>query len=137
VLFHCGPVGIEPKAAARRSDVSRYERVIAENPDTTFVLGHCGALQVDKALPYAAKYPNTLFEVSCLGLDAMETVIQTVPGHRLLFGTDWPFYHQSLTLARVLILTEGDVPLRRAILHDNAAALLGDRVTTGVKPDTL
>ena len=124
VLFHCGPVGIEPKAAERRSQVERYERTIAENPDTTFVLGHSGALQHQVALRFADRYPNTFFELSCLGLGALREVLAAVPADRLLYGTDWPFYHQSLTLARVLIATEGESALRRAILHDNAVRLL-------------
>lgn len=122
-MFHCGPVGIEPKAAARRSAVARYERVIAENPGTTFVLGHSGALEHTKALAFADRYPNTYFELSCLGLPALRDVLDAVPAERILYGTDWPFYHQALTLARVLIATEGDEPLRRAVLHDNAARL--------------
>lgn len=125
VLIHCGPVGIEPKAAERRSQVTRYEAMIAENPDTTFILGHCGALQVDQALPFAARYPNTYFELSCLGLSDLRTVLDTVPHDRILYGTDWPFYHQALTLARVLIATDDDPALRRKVLHDNAAALFG------------
>jgi predicted TIM-barrel fold metal-dependent hydrolase len=125
VLFHCGPVGIEPKAARERSQVARYERTIAENPDTTFVLGHSGALQFEEALPFAERYPNTYFELSCLGLSALRQVIDAVPADRLLYGTDWPFYHQALTLARVLMATEDHPELRRAILHDNAARLLG------------
>jgi predicted TIM-barrel fold metal-dependent hydrolase len=129
VLFHCGPVGIEPKAAARRSQVERYERTIAENPDTTFVLGHSGALQHDQAVRFADRYPNTYFELSCLGLAALRQVLEAVPADRLLYGTDWPFYHQALTLARVLIATEGDPTLRRSILHDNAARLLGLQTT--------
>lgn len=125
VLFHCGPVGIEPKAAERRSQVARYERAIAEQPGTTFVLGHSGALQHEVALGFAEKYPNTYFELSCLGLGALRQVLDTVPAERVLFGTDWPFYHQALTLARVLIATEDDRALRRAVLHDNAVRLLG------------
>jgi len=124
VLFHCGPVGIEPKAAARRSQVDRYEATIRDNPGTTFVLGHSGALQHDQAIRFAERYPNTWFELSCLGLAALRQVIDAVPADRLLYGTDWPFYHQALTLARVLIATDGDAALRRAILHDNAARLL-------------
>ncbi len=132
VLFHCGPVGIEPKAAARRSQVERYERTISENPGTTFVLGHSGALQYDQAIRFADRYPNTYFELSCLGLAALRQVIDAVSADRLLYGTDWPFYHQALTLARVLIATEGDPALRRAILHDNAVGLLGSsEVTAG------
>lgn len=131
VLFHCGPVGIEPAAAARRSQVDRYERTIAENPHTTFVLGHSGALQVERALPFAARHPNTYFELSCLGLADLRRVLEVVPSDRVLYGTDWPFYHQALTLARVLIATEGDPDLRRAVLHDNAARLFGLDVSGG------
>jgi predicted TIM-barrel fold metal-dependent hydrolase len=124
VLFHCGPVGIEPKAARERCQVHRYEKTLAENPDTTFILGHSGALQYADAVRFADRYPNTYFELSCLGLTALRHVLEAVPADRLLYGTDWPFYHQALTLARVLIATEDAPDLRRAILHDNAAALL-------------
>lgn len=125
VLFHCGPVGIEPKAARDRSQVARYEATIAENPHTTFVLGHSGALQHREALAFVDRYPNTVYELSCLGLPALREVLAAVPAGRLLYGTDWPFYHQALTLARVLIATEDDRSLRRAVLHDNAARLFG------------
>jgi predicted TIM-barrel fold metal-dependent hydrolase len=124
VLFHCGPVGIEPAPAERRSQGARYERAIAENPATTFVLGHSGALQHDQALRFAERYPNTRFELACLGLPALRSVLEVVPADRILYGTDWPFYHQALTLARVLIATEDDRPLRRAVLFDNAARLV-------------
>jgi predicted TIM-barrel fold metal-dependent hydrolase len=124
VLFHCGPVGIEPKAAARRSQVERYEATIRDNPDTTFVLGHSGALQHEQAIRFADRYPNTYFELSCLGLAALRQVLEAVPADRVLYGTDWPFYHQALTLARVLLATEDAPDLRRAVLHDNAARLL-------------
>lgn len=125
VLFHCGPVGIEPKIAERRSQVWRYERAISENPHTTFILGHCGALQSDEALQFATRYDNLYYEVSCLGLPAVARVLSTIDHDRILYGTDWPFYHQAITLARVLMLTEGDEALRRAVLHDNAERLLG------------
>ena len=52
-------------------------------------------------------------------------MLDVVPADRVLYGTDWPFYHQALTLARVLIATEGEPSLRRGVLHDNAVRLLG------------
>lgn len=125
ILFHCGPAGIEPKAAQDRSQVYRYEKVLSEFPDTTFILGHCGAMQVDQAVRFADKYPNAWYDLSCLGLDGMRQVFEHVPHERIMYGTDWPFYHQSLTLARTLILTDGKDALRRAVLHDNAQRLLG------------
>ncbi len=125
VLFHCGPVGIEPKAAERRCQVARYEKVIAEHPETTFVLGHSGALQSDEAIALGQRYENTYFELSSLGLAAVRDVLERIPPNRIVFGTDWPFYHQAVVLARVLIATDGAPPqLRRAVLHDNAAQLL-------------
>lgn len=136
ILMHCGPVGIEPKAGRKRSQVYRYEKAIAENPDTTFILGHCGALQHTIALGFADKYPNVKYELSSLGLDGMRDVFAAVAPERLLYGTDWPFYHQSITLARVLILTDGDDATRRKVLHDNAAALLRlDQQEPAVSPE--
>ena len=52
------------------------------------------------------------------------TILEQAPTDRLLFGTDWPFYHQAIQLAKVLLLTEDDPALRRRVLWDNAAALL-------------
>jgi predicted TIM-barrel fold metal-dependent hydrolase len=88
------------------------------------VLGHSGALQHEQAIRFADRYPNTYFELSCLGLAALRQVLEAVPADRVLYGTDWPFYHQALTLARVLLATEDAPDLRRAVLHDNAARLL-------------
>jgi len=43
---------------------------------------------------------------------------------RIVFGSDWPFYHPVLPLAKVLIALEGRPEVRSKILHDNAARLL-------------
>jgi predicted TIM-barrel fold metal-dependent hydrolase len=48
-----------------------------------------------------------------------------VGADRLLFGSDWPFYHLAVTLAKVLIVTEGRPDDRYAILRGNADHLLG------------
>ena len=50
VMFHCGPVGIEPRLGRYLSQVVFYEKALAESPETLFVLGHSGALQMEKAL---------------------------------------------------------------------------------------
>jgi predicted TIM-barrel fold metal-dependent hydrolase len=125
VFWHCGPVGIEMPLGRELSQVSRYERPIAENPDVTFVLGHAGALQADQALKLARRYPNVYLELSSQGLPTVKKLIAEAPEDRLLFGSDWPFYHAAVPLAKVLIATEGRPTLRRKVLHDNAARLLG------------
>lgn len=125
ILFHCGPVDIEPPAGRRRSQVFRYERALAECPETTFVLGHSGALQWEEALALANRYPNAWLEVSCQSLGAIRAILEKGPRARTMFGSDWPFYHQAMGLAKVLIATEEDRALRAAVLHGNAARLLG------------
>jgi predicted TIM-barrel fold metal-dependent hydrolase len=55
-------------------------------------------------------------------------MIERTGGDRLLFGTDWPFYHIGASLAKVLIVTAapGRQDLRRRILRDNALRLFPD-----------
>lgn len=124
VFWHCGPVGIETPLGRKLSQVKRYEAPIREHPGTTFVLGHAGALQADQAIRLARRYPNVYLELSSQGLPAVRRILAEAPRDRLLFGSDWPFYHQAVPLAKVLLATEGDPTLRRAVLHDNAARLL-------------
>jgi len=125
VLWHCGPVGIEPKMGRVRSQVVLYEKPIAENPDVTFILGHSGALQMERALEYAKRYPNVYMDLSCQSLGNLRKILNQADPGRLMYGTDWPFYHQAIALAKVLVATEGDRELRGKVLHGNAARLFG------------
>lgn len=125
VLWHCGPVDIEPEAGRRRSQVRLYEKPIAENPDTTFVLGHAGALQPEVALAFANRYSNVWLEVASQSLPVIRTLLDKAPADRLMMGSDWPFYHQATAVAKVLVATEGAEAARRRIQYDNAARLFG------------
>jgi predicted TIM-barrel fold metal-dependent hydrolase len=125
VLWHCGPVGIELEKARPFVQVAGYEAALEAHPDTTFVLGHAGAMQCDVAIGLQRRHANAYLEVSCISLPQMRQVVAEADPDRIVFGTDWPFYHHALPLAKVLIATEGQPALRRKILHDNAARLLG------------
>lgn len=124
VLIHCGPVGIEPALGRWLTQVKWYERGIAENPRTIFVLGHAGALQFEAALELQRKYPNVHLETSSQSLSNLRAIVERGDVNRVLFGSDWPFYHQAIPLAKVLIATEGNPDARRQILFGNAARLL-------------
>lgn len=125
VLLHCGPVGIELESGRRRSQVALYEQAIAEQPRTRFVLGHAGALQMEAALDLACRYPNVWLELSGQSLANVRTILARADPDRILYGSDWPFYHQAIGIAKLLIATEDDPELRRKVLFANAAALLG------------
>ncbi len=126
VLFHCGPVGIEPERGRKLCQLERYAPPIKEYPNTTFVLGHSGALQMEQALEYAKEYPNVYLELASQSVTNIRRILDEAPIDRVMMGSDWPFYHQATSLAKVLIATEGrSAEVRSAVLHDNAARLFG------------
>lgn len=124
VTFHCGPVDIETRLGRRFSQVRRYERALAECPQTRFVLGHSGALQMDLALGFAQKYRNVWLEISSQGLPAVQRILGEGPADRVLFGSDWPFYHPAIPLAKLALAARQDDALKRRVLYENARALL-------------
>ncbi len=125
VLWHCGPVGIEGGLPRYLSQVRHYEKPIRENPGTRFVLGHSGALQFEQALELQRKYPNVWLETSSQSLASLKRMVERADPDRVVHGSDWPFYHPAISIAKILIATEGRKELRHKILWANAAALLG------------
>ena len=124
VFFHCGPVDIETRLGRRLSQVRNYERALAECPDTTFVLGHAGALQAPQALKLANQYPNVWLETASQPISTVRLLLAEGPANRLLFGSDWPFYPQAMGIAKALIASAGDPTVRTKVLADNARQLL-------------
>jgi uncharacterized protein len=131
VIWHCGPAGIEPKIGQYFAQVENYERPLREVPEATFILGHAGSLQHRKAIELQRRYKNTWLEISGLSLGQLREVLADADPDRIVFGSDWPFYHPALPLAKVLVATEGRLALRQKVLHDNAAGLL-ERASKGV-----
>lgn len=125
VLFHAGPVGIEAKRSRECSQMKHYWRAVSENPQTTFILGHSGALQMEMALELAIRYPNCWLETSSQSLSNVRRILREGPTDRVMHGSDWPFYHQAISVAKLLLATEGDPGLRKRVLWENAARLLG------------
>jgi hypothetical protein len=123
ILWHCGPVDIEPIRGRRCCQLKYYWNAVKENPETQFVLGHCGALQFESALELSKEYSNVWLEISCQGLPNIKRIIKEAPLDRVMFGSDWPFYHQALPLAKLLIATEESKTVRRKILSENACSL--------------
>jgi len=125
VFWHCGPAGIEPRLGRRLNQVSGYQRPIAEQPRTTFVLGHAGARQFEQALALQHRYPNVWLETSSQSLANVRRMVEEGDTTRIVHGSDWPFYHPAISVAKVLIATEGRPELRHRVLWANGARLLG------------
>ncbi len=124
VFFHCGPVDIETRLGRRLSQVTNYERAVADCPETVFVLGHSGALQAQQALRLANAYPNVWLELASQPVATVRKLLADGPRDRVLFGSDWPFYPQAMGIAKVLIACEDEPDIRANVLADNARRLL-------------
>ena len=124
VFFHAGRAGIEPERMHPYTMMRNYEPMLDRFPEVDFVFGHGGARDVDDAVALAARYPNVWMDIHGQGVTVLAEMIERLGGERLLYGTDWPFYHLAATLAKVLIVTEGRPELRDAILRGNAERLL-------------
>ena len=74
----------------------------------------------------ARRYPNAWLDIHGQGVSKLQEIIEATGGERLLFGTDWPFYHMGMSLAKVLLCTArpGQTALRERILRNNALALM-------------
>ncbi len=124
VFLHGGRAGIEPAYTHQFTMIRGYEPMLAEHPEVNFVLGHAGARDVESAMRLAQRYPNAWLGIHGQGVSILERLIVEVGPDRLVFGSDWPFYHLGATLAKVLIVTAQRPDVRRAILRGNAQRLL-------------
>jgi predicted TIM-barrel fold metal-dependent hydrolase len=124
VFWHCGPAGIEPKLGQYLNQVKFYQAPIAENPKTTFVLGHAGARQFERALRLQRQYPNVWLETSSQSVSNVRRMALEADPDRVVHGSDWPFYHPAISVAKILIATEDRHEIRDKFLWKNAARLL-------------
>ena len=128
VFFHGGRAGIEPESSHPFAMPRHYEAPLREFPNLQFILGHAGARDAEGMLKLATRYDNAWLDVHGQGLSRLEILIERTGGERVLFGTDWPFYHMGSSLAKVLITTQAAdrEQIRYNILRGNVLALLPD-----------
>lgn len=125
IFFHGGRAGIEPESSHRYAMPRHYEAALAEFPGVQFILGHAGARDGKAMLDLATRYNNAWLGIHGQGISHLDEMIERTGGERLLFGTDWPFYHLGASLAKVLITTREPrrKHLRERILRGNALQL--------------
>lgn len=127
VFFHGGRAGIEPESSRSYAMPRHYEAALANFPGLQFILGHAGARDGAAMLDLALQYDNAWIGIHGQGISWLDEMIRRTGGHRLLFGTDWPFYHIGASLAKVLIVTQRRERngIRERILRSNAIRLFG------------
>jgi predicted TIM-barrel fold metal-dependent hydrolase len=132
VVIHVnsGPV------ATPRTGPGPLRALMAAHPDLTLVLAHMGAPHYDEFMAVAEKYERVHLDTT-MAFTAFTEAVDPFPQDRLgdlvslqdriLFGSDFPNipYRYVDAVDAVLALGLG-VDWERAVLHDNAARLLGE-----------
>jgi hypothetical protein len=126
VCLHSGRAGIEPERVHRYMLPRHYEPMLRRFPEVDFVFLHSGSRDLADTLPLAERHENVWLGIHGQGVSALAEILERVGPHRLLFGTDWPFYTLAMSLAKVLMVTEGRPGARWAMLRGNALRLLGE-----------
>jgi predicted TIM-barrel fold metal-dependent hydrolase len=133
VLSHGGFFPMDPES----SDFSRpraFARILRAHPRLRFVLAHMGNGYIDESLAMAKEFPNLHFDSSSVITGTIEppqmsddeavALVRRFGAERILFGSDWPWYHPVRDIDRIEAL-----PLsadeRRLILGENARRVIG------------
>ncbi len=104
-------------------NLDRYEKVLSHIPEAIFIFAHGGLEQNSKLIDLMQKFPNTYSDISTQPPANIKRMIDTIGSHRLLFGSDYPFFNQAFPILSVLRAT-GEHEAREAIFAANARRLL-------------
>ncbi len=124
VIWHAGRAGVGPEETWKYSTMNRYIEPLKSFPNMRFIFGHSGNRDWKEALEIAVDNKNVWCDTHGLGLPALRQFIDRVGAERVLFGTDWPFYHIAASMAKALHVTEGDRKVRQLLLRENAENFL-------------
>jgi uncharacterized protein len=96
-------------------------------PQIRWILAHTGSTDLHKYVRAAHAYPHVYLETcfSRCPRGFFERLVQEVPLHKILWGSDQVFLGAAQQIGRVL-LAQITPAQKRAILGENAARVLGD-----------
>ncbi len=126
LILHSGLTGREYRWSSSHSfsALELVESIPRNFPEMPVILAHAGISQYQLAIKLAQKYDNIYLELSGQPAQHIRQAISVIGAERLLFGTDWPFWHQALALQALKHAVNGDLNARQHILYNNAARLL-------------
>ena len=98
-LIHCGhPIFTLPWS---------IEELVVRYPEARIILGHMGhgnIIYINAAIDVAARNPNVYLETSGMPMHSkIREAVERVGSDRVLYGSDTPFHHPSVELAKVRV----------------------------------
>lgn len=127
VLSHTGFTGREPAFMCALSEPERFRKPLKTFPNLKMIFAHTGSrARFPEAFAVAKEYQDQVWlEFTGQPVPNIKKVLDEYDPQKLLYGTDWPYYPLSVSLARFMVATSGREQLRPAILRDNFIRLMG------------
>lgn len=102
------------------------DRVAAQVPEATIIMGHMGGYQWPQGIEVASRHDNLYLEIccSCCEVGIVESAVAAVGAERVLFGTDLPLLDPCSSLFKVYDAAIDD-EAKALILGGNMSRLVG------------
>lgn len=112
------------KKEVMTQQLPKFEKVLDCIPDATVILAHSGCYDFEYIVDLMKKFPNIYTDISIQPAANIKKLVKEIGSERILFGTDYPFVTQALSILSVLraIGNEHD---RTNIFCKNAKKILG------------
>ncbi len=130
VIGHSGP----DKNGSGFAEPRAFGRMLKEFPDLRVVLAHMGGATWSQALEIAETYPNAYFDCceiiewtggsNAPSEDQLARLIKDIGPHRVMMGSDYPWYDLDHTVERVMELPLLSVEEKEGIIGANAVDIL-------------
>ena len=126
VLTHTGFTGREPAFLRALSEPERFRTPLKTFPNLKMIFAHTGSrARFPEALAVAKEFQDQVWlEFTGQPVPNIKTLLDQYDPQKLVYGSDWPYYPLSVSLARFMVATSGREHLRPAILRDNFARLM-------------
>lgn len=111
---------------------SDMRRIAERYPDVRLILGHSCYGDWDRGIAIAADFPNVYLDLTAAYhiYGVIERMCEKAGSHKVLFGTDYPWFDPSVTAGCVVYahISEDDMA---NILYNNARRLLDEQLNRG------
>jgi predicted TIM-barrel fold metal-dependent hydrolase len=110
-------------------EVSTVELLAEEYPDVTFIIPHLGSFADDWSaqlalIDHLVRHPNVYADTSGVRrFDLLERAVKRAGANKILFGSDGPWLHPAVELAKVKVLNLSPAD-ERLILGENFLRLI-------------
>lgn len=135
ILFHSGKAELAGYTEADYGKPGNFGQVLQNFPKLTVILAHLGKGFLGESVEIAQRYANVYFDTSSIlsvteiedgfasDVEAVE-LIRAIGVHRVLFGSDWPWFDPLLAIEHIksLNLTKEE---KRRIFGQNAEEIFG------------